>query len=169
MRQSITAHRTPHWVDVERERDAKWSPNKVWVEPDPNARLAALRRDNLHQVASQVLSKGRAPQVCRYALSVAGQWPSNSLDATTAFAVRNAWQVGGRGQTFTDGHGASSPELRTGWCLVRKLVCSGYADGVAVTTTSVISPHADEYEQELHWFELHCAFVAVVASSAQAG
>lgn len=169
MRQSITAHRALDWMDVERERDAKWSPNKVWVEPDPNARLAALRRDNLRQVVGDVRGKGRAPRVCRYALSVGGHWPSNSLDAATAFAVRNGWQVGGEAQTFTDHHGAPSPELRTGWCLVRRQIRSGYADGVVVTTTGVISPQADEYEQELRWFELHCAFVAVVASSAQAG
>ncbi|MFD6989397.1 hypothetical protein [Streptomyces sp. NPDC059943] len=156
-------------MDVERERDARWNPQMVWVEPDPIARLAALRRDNLQQVVSQVLSKGRAPRVCRYALSVGGQWPSTSLGAATAFAVRNAWQVGGEGQTFTDHRGASSPNLRTGWRLVRKLVRSGYADGVVVTTTSVISPHADEYEQELNWFALHCAFVAVVAPASQVG
>lgn len=169
MRQSITAHRAPDWMDVERESDAAWSPNKVWIEPDPNARLAALRRDNLQQVVSQVLSKGRAPRVCRYALSTDDQWPSNSLDAAWAFAVRNAWQVGGEEQTFTDHHRAPSPELRTSWCLVRKLIRSGYADGVAVTTTGIISPHADEYEQELNWFALHCAFIAVVAPAAQAG
>ncbi|MEV8344653.1 hypothetical protein [Streptomyces niveus] len=156
-------------MDVERERDAKWSPNMVWVEPDPITRVAALRRDNLQQVLSQTLSKGRVPRVCRYALSVGGQWPSNSLDAATAFAVRNGWQVGGTEQTFTDHRGAPAPELRTGWCLVRKQIRAGYADGVVVTTSSAISPHTEEYEQELRWFELHCAFIAVVAPAARAG
>lgn len=169
MRQSISAHTTPDWMDAERERDATWSPNKAWIEPDPNARLAALRRDNLQQALSQVLSKGRAPRVCRYALSVGGQWPSNALDAATAFATRNAWQTGGEEKTFTDYYGALSLELRTGWCVVRKLIRTGYADGVVVTTPSFISPRVEEYEQELHWFELHCAFIVVVAPAAQAG
>ncbi|MEE1797526.1 hypothetical protein PUR57_02300 [Streptomyces sp. JV176] len=156
-------------MDVEREHDMMWNPDKVWVEPDPGPRLAALRCNNLQQVVAQVRARGRTPRVCRYALRIDGHWPSNSLDAATALAVRNAWQVGGREQTFTDHQGTSSPELRTGWCLVRNQIRAGYADGVVVTTTGVISPRSDEYEAELHWFELRCAFVAVVAPTVQAG
>ncbi|MFF5567689.1 hypothetical protein ACFY7Z_20430 [Streptomyces sp. NPDC012623] len=168
MRQSITAHRTPDWMDAERERDVEWNPGKFPVEPDPIARLAALRSDNLRRVVAQVRAKGRAPRVCRYALRIDGHWPSTSLAAATAFAVRQAWQVGEE-QTFTDPHGAASPGTRTGWCLVRKQIQAGYADGVVVVTTGVISPHTDEYEEELHWFELRRAFVAVVAPAVHAG
>ncbi|QDN54109.1 hypothetical protein [Streptomyces sp. S1D4-20] len=169
MRQSITARRAPDWMDVEHQRDAEWHPDRVRVEPDPSARLAALRCDNLQKVVAEVRAKGRAPRVCRYALSVGGHRPSNSLDAAAAFAVRNSWQAGGEEQTFTDPHGAPNPELRTGWRLVRKQIRAGYADGVVVTTSSVISTHAEVYEQELLWFEMHCAFVAVIAPEAKVG
>ncbi|MBT2405585.1 MULTISPECIES: hypothetical protein [unclassified Streptomyces] len=169
MRQSITTRRAPDWMDVERQRDAKWHPDKLRVEPEPHARLAALRCDNLRDVVAQVRGKGRVPRVCRYALSVGGYWPTSSLEASAAFAVHNAWEVGGEDRIFTDPYGSPNPELRTGWSLVRKQIRSGYADGVVVTTASLISPHPEEYEQELRWFELHRAFVAVVAPTADAG
>jgi hypothetical protein len=169
MRQSITTRRAPDWMDVERQWHATCYTDKVRVEPEPHARLAALRCANLQHVVAQVRAKGRSPRVCLYALSIGDHWPTNSLEASAAFAVRNAWQVGGEGQTITDHYGCPTPELRTGWSLVRKQVRSGYADGVVVTTTSVISPRPEEYEQELRWFELHRAFVAVVAPTADAG
>ncbi|MFD3905720.1 hypothetical protein ACFXOL_16190 [Streptomyces californicus] len=38
---------------------------------------------------------------------------------------------------------------------------------MVVATTDVISAEPDEYEQELRWFDLHRAFIAVVAPTAQ--
>lgn len=107
------------------------------------------------------------PRVCRYALCVGGHEPTTSLDAAATFAARHSWQVGLE-QTFTDPFGSLDPAHRTGWRLVRRQVSAGYVDGV-VTTSSVISPNADEYERELLWFELHCAFVSVVTPGAQEG
>lgn len=169
MRQSTTTRRAPDWMDVERQRDATWYPDKLRIEPEPHARLAALRCDNLRDVVAQVRGKGRMPRVCRYALSIGGHWPTSSLESSAVFAAHNAWEVGDKERIFTDPYGCPAPELRTGWSRVRAQIRSGYADGVVVTTSGVISSHPEEYEQELRWFELHCAFVAVVAPTADAG
>ncbi|MEV7090125.1 hypothetical protein AB0O07_30295 [Streptomyces sp. NPDC093085] len=168
MRQSITARRAPDWMDIEREYEARRNPDTVRVEPNPAARLAALRSDNLRQVVAQVRARGRTPRVCRYALSVGGHRPANSLAAVTAFAERRAWHVGEE-QTFIDHQSTAAPQSRPGWCLVRRQIRAGYADGVVVTTTGVISPHLGPYEEELRWFELHRAFIAVVAPTARTG
>ncbi|MCL7377001.1 recombinase family protein [Streptomyces sp. 35G-GA-8] len=154
---------------MELQHEARLYPDKVRIESEPHTRLAALRRDNLEQVIARLRVQGRVPRVCRYALSVGGHWPSNSLDAAAAFAVLNSWKVGGEKKTFTDHHGSPDPELRAGWCEVRNQIRAGYADGVVVTTTSVISRNADEYERQLHWFHMHCAFVAVIAPTAYTG
>ncbi|MFI7095440.1 hypothetical protein [Streptomyces lydicus] len=168
MRQSTTSS-AQDWMALERQREARWYSDRVRIEPDPHARLAALRSDILRQVVSEVRAKGRAPRVCRYALSAGDHLPSNSLEAAAAFAVRNSWQVGGGGQIFTDPQGSPDPGLRMGWCHVRQQVRAGFVDGVVVTNTSVISSIAEEYERELRWFELHHAFVAVVAPTARPG
>ncbi|OCC13988.1 hypothetical protein [Streptomyces sp. PTY087I2] len=155
------------WMDLERQYEAELHPDQVRVEPDPHARLAALRGDVLRSVVTAVRDRGRAPRVCLYALSVGGVRPSNSLKAAAIFATRSGWQTYGNQQSFTDPHGAPAPEARPGWGLVRRQISAGYADGVVVATTSVISPNFEQYERELRWFALHRAFVGVIAPSVQ--
>ncbi|WP_251016015.1 hypothetical protein [Streptomyces sp. ISL-99] len=74
----------------------------------------------------------------------------------------------GAGQSYVDHHGAGAPAARPGWCGVRQQILAGYADGVVVVTADVISPHIEEYRQELDWFE-HKGFVAVVIPEAGQG
>lgn len=162
-----TTRQAFNWMDLERREDAELHPGQARVQPSLHGRLAALRSDTLRAVVAALRDRGRTPRVCLYALSIGGTRPSSSLEGATAFAVRNGWQVGGDQQIFTDHHGAPDPESRTGWELVRRQVRAGYADGVVVATTSVISSDPEEYERELRWFDLHRAFIAVVAPAAQ--
>ncbi len=167
MRQS-TARRTQTWMDRERTYEAQLHPDQIRIEVDPYAPLAAARRENLERIITQLHTRGRVPRVCLYALSVGGQEPRHSLDTAAAYAVRQSWQVG-VGQSYTDHHGPTAPLTRPGWCLVRKQIRAGYADGVVAVTHSVISPHAEEYKQQLCWFGHHCGFVAVVIPEIQEG
>ncbi|MGC5042466.1 hypothetical protein ACLQ16_04015 [Streptomyces albidoflavus] len=165
MRQS-TAHKTQTWMDLERAVEARLHPDQVRVEPDPYGFLAAMRRGHIERTVARLRAKGRMPRVCLYALSVGGQEPRHSLNAAENYAVGQCWQVG-VGQTYTDHRGATDPVTRPGWCSVREQVKAGYADGVVVVTASDISPHVDEYRQEIDWFGHHLGFIDLVISEVQ--
>ncbi|WP_411143113.1 hypothetical protein [Streptomyces sp. x-80] len=167
MRQSTTPSGLD-WMDRERAFEAEFLLEKARVEVDPYVPLAAARRGHLERIVAQLHVRRRVPRVCLYALSVGGQEPRHSLDAAAAFAVRQSWQVG-VGQSYTDHQGAAAPLARPGWCLVRAQIRAGYADGVVVVTHSVISPHADEYRQQLEWFGHHFGFVALIVPEVQEG
>lgn len=94
------------------------------------------------------------------ALTVGQQQSCRSLDECKGFAVDQRWCVGGR--AFTDHFGAGDPQTRPGWGLVRRQIRAGFADGVVVLTQSITSPHLEEYEQQLTWFETHLGFIALV-------
>lgn len=168
MSQSTARRTSTTWMDQERAFEAELEPDRVRVETNPYAALAAARRENLERLVAQFHARGRVPRVCRYALAVGGLEPRHSLDAAAAFAVRQSWQVG-VGQSYTDHHGAADPLTRPGWCLVRQQIRAGYADGVVVVTHSVITSHTDEYKRQLDWFEMRSGFVAVVVPEIQEG
>ncbi|MFD4986468.1 hypothetical protein [Streptomyces sp. NPDC058374] len=130
------------------------------VVVDQAVRLMNVRCDYLAQRVTQRRNSGRVPRVCLYALTVGQQQPCRSLDESKGFAVEQGWHVGRR--AFTDHFGATDPQTRPGWGLVRQQIRAGFADGVVVLTQSVISPHLDEFERQLSWFETHLGFIALV-------
>jgi hypothetical protein len=130
--------------------------------PDPWARLATARRTLLDLTVLGLTAGRRVPRVCRYALAHGTHRPTHSLYAASQAAARRGWQVGGEEQVFTDPYGSPAPQDRTGWCRVRRHIKAGYADGVVVVTTDVITTDLTEFEKELAWLEAHNAFLAVV-------
>ncbi|MFB8086922.1 hypothetical protein [Streptomyces sp. NPDC055992] len=123
--------------------------------------IAAVRRDRLDRLVAQIRSRRREPRVCLYALSVDGHAPRTSFELARAYAESQSWQVA-PGQSYADRAGATSPECRPGWGLVRDRIRAGFTDGVVVVTADAIGLHVDEYRRELDWFAEHCAFVALV-------
>lgn len=167
MRQS-TARRTQNWMDHERAVRAQMHPDEVRVSVDPYGPIGAARRENLERVVAQVRARGRIPRVCLYAPSFDGQVPRASLDSATNYAERQSWQVGPE-QFYTDPSGATAPQDRPGWTLVRRQVRAGFVDGAVVITADVVSRQADEYREELGWFEEHHGFIALVVSEPVTG
>ncbi|HBF84502.1 MAG TPA: hypothetical protein DD420_32615 [Streptomyces sp.] len=167
MRQS-TARRTQSWMDRERADHARLYPHEVRIEVDPYGPIGATRRENLDRVVAQVRARGRNPRVCLYAPSFDGQVPRASLESAANYAERQSWQVGPQ-QFYTDPSGATAPQDRPGWSLVRQQVRAGFADGVVVITADVVSRQAARYREELDWFEEHHGFIALVVSEPVTG
>lgn len=161
MRQSNAPRSNESWMDRERADHARRYPDEDRVPADPYGPIAAARREYVDRVVVQIRTRGRAPRVCLYALSVDGQVPRASLDSAAAYAQRQSWQVLSE-RSYADPVDATDLKDRPGWLSVREQVRKGFVDGVVVVTADVVSRHLDEYRAELAWFEVHFGFVALV-------
>ncbi|MFG3255242.1 hypothetical protein [Streptomyces sp. NPDC048172] len=150
-------------MDREYEFQQMFHPRSVGVRPDPGRCLMMRRRANLRQQLAMLRAKGRMPRVCLYALTTnpEAQPPARSLEEARAFAVREGWQVGAE-QIYIDHTGPTHPELRPGWAAVQRQFQSGFADGVVALTQAAITPHHDEYDQQLRWCADRYVFIALV-------
>ncbi|MFF3730764.1 hypothetical protein ACFYXM_10705 [Streptomyces sp. NPDC002476] len=163
MRQSGTAPDTgADWMDQEREWNRQFHPEKFVISPGPWPRLTGLRNELLQRVVASVCSRGRLPHVCLYALAFHGCAPRASLDAAAAYAEERSWRVRD-GRAFTDPYPPDRLRHRPGWNRVLEQIRGGYADGVVVITTDVVTTDPDEYEQELARFQAVSGFIAVTA------
>ncbi|WP_256076491.1 recombinase family protein [Streptomyces sp. BpilaLS-43] len=148
-------------MDRKRADHARLYPDEARVPADPYGPIAAARREYLDRIVAQIRTKGRAPRVCLYALSVDGQAPRASLGSAAAYAERQSWQVLPE-QSYTDPVEATAIEGRPGWRSVREQARKGFVDGVVVVTADIVSRHLGEYKVQIDWFEEHFGFVALV-------
>lgn len=137
------------------------------VASDPDAQLMSLRCGNLESVTAHLTAGGRVPRVYLYAAVGGEHEPRHAFPLARAFAEERGWTVVADG-TIKDFYDWTSPRTRLGWAEVRRAVAQSAADGVVVLSRSVISPHRDEYEEQLDWFHDNGAFVALVTPEVEA-
>ncbi|MEV7617576.1 recombinase family protein [Streptomyces sp. NPDC089799] len=81
------------------------------------------------------------------------------FEALELVAQSRHWLV--RDETFVDSAGPALLEYRPGLSAARKMLRSGFADGLLAPTYEHISPHFAEYERFLRDMEAHRWFVAL--------
>ncbi|MER6256278.1 recombinase family protein [Streptomyces sp. NPDC001584] len=137
------------------------------VAADPHRRLMYLRQNMLTEATHALRRNGRTPRVALYVCT-----RSSAPDAEQQFArlravaVRRAMRVGAE---FTDGHGPSAVEQRTGLLKALDQVRQGFVDGILCPDFEHISPHLDEYERVLRTTAQRRWFVALGAPETTAG
>ncbi|MEU6760359.1 recombinase family protein [Streptomyces sp. NPDC046685] len=137
------------------------------VAADPHRRLMYLRQNMLNEATHALRRNGRTPRVALYVCT-----RSSAPDAEQQFAVlravavRRAMRVGA---AFTDGHGPSAVERRTGLLEALSQVRQGFVDGILCPDFAHISPDLQEYEQVLRTTAQRRWFVALGCPETTAG
>ncbi|MEV4972548.1 hypothetical protein [Streptomyces scopuliridis] len=114
-------------MDIERERDAMWNPDKVGIETDELVRLMNNHCDVLERRLNPIEAVSRIPRVCSHLLVARDCDPTRSRDAARDYAIRKRWRLS-TPQVFTDRLGATDPFLWQGWATVRQQSRSGFVD-----------------------------------------
>ncbi|MFJ4684720.1 hypothetical protein [Streptomyces sp. NPDC088789] len=107
--------------------------------------------------------RGAERRIIAYALTDTGGQVDHTLDA-----VRRLIEAQGHTviHELTDVRAPHALRRRPHWREARRLIASGFADGVAVLNRDALSIRDDEYEEEVAWFGERPALLLLVISEA---
>lgn len=129
----------------------------------PDIQLGLLRlRKAFMRTAVEHAGRTRTLRVVAYAFPAAGSDPAAEHARLQAFA-RGAWHVKYElHDEPTDPRSVTTPQLRNGWLMARRLVRAGAADGIIAVSRDAISSDDALYEAELRWIADHFGFVDLI-------
>ncbi|MFK0252961.1 hypothetical protein [Streptomyces sp. NPDC090445] len=140
-----------------------------WTEPgqepvrqaDPLSRLWGVRTDGVRAAAALARQNGRVLRVVRYV-----QAPQHEADARfeALELVARSRHYLVRDETCLDVGGPALLEYRPGLSAARRLLRSGFADGLLAPAYEHISPHLAEYERLLKDMAARGHFLALALS-----
>ncbi|MFF8867891.1 hypothetical protein ACF08B_38285 [Streptomyces sp. NPDC015139] len=120
------------------------------------------RREQGNAVAIET-PVSRKRRVIAYALTEAGGQVDHTMISVRHLITRHGYDVV---HELTDVHAPYKPSARPGWLEARRLVSTGFADGIAVLNREAVSVRDDEYEEELSWLGDRPALLLLVIHEA---
>ncbi|MGW3498607.1 hypothetical protein [Streptomyces sp. NPDC001020] len=123
-----------------------WTPRRAG---SPTRGSGWLLRDEYNRAVLATLPKGtRQRRIIAYAKARPGIDVDEELDFVRRMVE---WHGHCVGHELRDGHGPHAPQDRPGWREARRLVHSGFADGMAVISRAATSDYDGEYEDQVPW------------------
>ncbi|MET8690533.1 hypothetical protein ABZV77_40640 [Streptomyces sp. NPDC004732] len=162
---------SPAWMDAEARAAARWRSGRTpAIRADQLTGLGHIRREVMSQRLQQLDAHGRVPRVCLYGVGMNRELSTGrvSLDAAFEYAGSQGWRVRTE-HAVADLLHHTAPAQRPWWRWVLRQVRAGHADGVVVLAYEHISPHLDEYEQQLDLMAESGGFVALVSAENSTG
>jgi hypothetical protein len=133
------------------------------MRPPANRGLYLKRkREQGNESALETLVR-RKRRIIAYALRRADGQVDHTMASVRRLIEEQGYDVV---QELTDVHSPHAPLTRRGWEEARRLVSTGYADGIAVLNREAISVEDNEYEEELRWFGERPALLLLVIHEA---
>lgn len=157
------SHRTPAWMEADRQASERCRTNEVRITPDPILRLGIARREVLANRLTHLNAHGRTPRVALYSLNPLRERPALTFTGPRAYAIGEGWRIAAD-HCIADRIRKTDPMHRPGWRWALHLVHAGLIDGVVTAAHTDISPHLNEYELQLDLMAHHGGFVALVTS-----
>ncbi|MFF4504820.1 hypothetical protein [Streptomyces sp. NPDC001401] len=105
----------------------------------------------------------RKRRIIAYALQSAGSQVDHTMASVRRLIEEQGYDLV---HELTDVHAPHTPLTRRGWEEARRLVSTGFADGIAVLNREAISVSDDEYEEELRWLGDRPALLLLVIHEA---
>ncbi|MGW0764461.1 hypothetical protein [Streptomyces sp. NPDC002676] len=105
----------------------------------------------------------RKRRIIAYGLRSAGGQIDHTLASVRRLIEEQGYDVV---HELTDVHAPHAPLTRRGWEKARRLVSTGFADGIAVLNREAISVDDNEYEEELRWLGERPALLLLVIHEA---
>lgn len=160
---AFTEPQSTDWMDRDNANRRQWEPAGATPvrQADPLARLWGVRTDGVRAASDVARQNGRLLKVVRYVQ--APERESNSqFEVLELVAQSRHWLV--REEQCLDTGGPALLEYRPGLSAARRLLRTGFADGLVAPTYEHISPDLREYERFLKDMSAQGWFVALALS-----
>ncbi|MER6432123.1 hypothetical protein ABT272_31030 [Streptomyces sp900105245] len=120
------------------------------------------RREQGNAVAIET-PVSRKRRIIAYALIEAGGQVDHTMTSVRQLITRHGYDVV---HELVDVNAAHTPLARPGWLEARRLVGTGFADGIAAMNREAVSVRDDQYEEELRWLGDRPALLLLVIPEA---
>ncbi|WP_435279751.1 hypothetical protein [Streptomyces sp. 1222.5] len=149
------------WVDRDNE-EQEWMRGRTMRPPVHRGLYLKRRRKQGNAVAIET-PVSRTRRIIAYALTDAGGQVDHTMASVRHLITRHGYDVV---HELIDVHTPHEPLARPGWLEARRLVSTGFADGIAVLNREAVSVRDDEYEEELRWLGDRPALLLLVIHEA---
>ncbi len=149
------------WADQDNEVEA-WMRGRT-TRPVANRGLYLSRKREQNNVVALETPLKRRRRIIAYALTETGGQVNHTMASVRRLIEEQGYDVV---HELTDAHAPHAPLTRPGWAEARRLVGTGFADGIAVLNREAISVSDDEYEEELRWLGDRPALLLLVIHEA---
>ncbi|MER6075995.1 hypothetical protein ABT187_46110 [Streptomyces sp. NPDC001817] len=149
------------WMDRDNEVQA-WM-RGLTMRPAVNRGLYLKRRREQGNAVAIETPVSRKRRIIAYALTEAGGQIDHTMASVRHLITQHGYDVA---HEVTDVHAPHAPLARPGWLEARRLVATGFADGIAVLNREAVSVRDDEYEEELRWLGDRPALLLLVIHEA---
>ncbi|MQY40648.1 hypothetical protein SRB17_86810 [Streptomyces sp. RB17] len=151
------------WMGQDNEVEA-WMRGRT-MRPVTNRGLYLRRKREQNNAVALETPVKRKRRIIAYALTEAGGQVNHTMAAVRHLIAEQGYDVV---HELTDVHAPHTPLRRPGWAEARRLVGTGFADGIAALNREAVSLRDDEYEEELRWLGDRPALLLLVIHEAAA-
>ncbi|MER6030664.1 hypothetical protein [Streptomyces sp. NPDC001851] len=149
------------WMDHDNEVEA-WMRGRT-MRPVANRGLYLRRKRERNNAVALETPVKRKRRIIAYARTEAGGQVDHTMALVQRLIAEQGYDVV---HELTDVHAPRTPLTRPGWTEARRLISTGFADGVAVLNREAVSVRDDEYEEELGWLGDRPALLLLVIHEA---
>ncbi|MFC9280194.1 hypothetical protein [Streptomyces collinus] len=153
-----TAHT---WMDKDNEVQ-EWMRGRTARPAACRGLYLKRRREQGNAVAFET-PVSRKRRIIAYALTEADGQVDHTMTSVRQLITQHGYDVV---HELVDINATHKPLARPGWLEARRLVSTGFADGIAVLNRDAVSVRDDEYEQELRWLGDRPALLLLVIPEA---
>ncbi|MGW2700818.1 hypothetical protein [Streptomyces sp. NPDC001340] len=134
------------YMDQDNEVEA-WMRGRT-MRPAANRGLYLRRKRDQNNATALETEVHRRRRIIAYARTEVGGQVDHTMAAVRRLIEESGYDVVCE---LTDVQPPHAPLTRPGWAEARRLVATGFADGIAVLNQEAVSDRDNEYEDELCW------------------